>query len=69
MVRQLGTDLITLAGGQFIHPVKAVVGGISSGGMPITEKAAAFQKQRYGGCTAHWPVTWWNTYWDISMHV
>ncbi len=30
-VRQLGTDLITLAGGQFIHPIKAVVGGVSSG--------------------------------------
>ena len=30
-VRQLGTDLITLAGGQFFHPIKAVVGGISSG--------------------------------------
>ena len=30
-LRQLGTDLITLAGGQFIHPVKAVVGGMSSG--------------------------------------
>jgi len=30
-LRQLGTDLISLAGGQFIHPVKAVVGGMSSG--------------------------------------
>ncbi len=30
-VRKLGTDLITLAGGQFIHPVKAVVGGVISG--------------------------------------
>ena len=30
-IRQLGTNLITLAGGQFIHPVKAVVGGVSSG--------------------------------------
>jgi len=30
-VRKAGTDLITLAGGQFIHPVKAVVGGVSSG--------------------------------------
>lgn len=30
-IRQLGTNLITLAGGQFIHPVKAVVGGASSG--------------------------------------
>jgi F420-non-reducing hydrogenase large subunit len=36
-VRQLGTHLITLAGGQFIHPVKAVVGGVTSG---ILEEAA-----------------------------
>lgn len=33
-VRQLGTHLITLAGGQFIHPVKAVVGGVTSGIAP-----------------------------------
>ncbi len=31
MVRKAGTDLITAAGGQFIHPVKAVVGGVTSG--------------------------------------
>lgn len=30
-VRQVGTDLIVTAGGQFIHPVKAVVGGVTSG--------------------------------------
>lgn len=30
-VRKAGTDLIVLAGGQFIHPVKAVVGGVTSG--------------------------------------
>jgi F420-non-reducing hydrogenase large subunit len=30
-VRKAGTNLIKLAGGQFIHPVKAVVGGITSG--------------------------------------
>jgi F420-non-reducing hydrogenase large subunit len=30
-VRRLGTQLITLAGGQFIHPVRAVVGGVTSG--------------------------------------
>ncbi len=37
-VRQAGTSLITVAGGQFIHPIKAVVGGISSG---IPPEAAA----------------------------
>jgi F420-non-reducing hydrogenase large subunit len=31
MVRKAGTDLITAAGGQFIHPIKAVVGGVTSG--------------------------------------
>jgi F420-non-reducing hydrogenase large subunit len=30
-VRQVGTNLIILAGGQFIHPVKAIVGGVTSG--------------------------------------
>lgn len=30
-VRKAGTDLITLAGGQFIHPIKAVIGGVTSG--------------------------------------
>lgn len=30
-VRKIGTELIAVAGGQFIHPVKAVVGGVVSG--------------------------------------
>jgi len=30
-VRRAGTELITLAGGQFIHPIKAIVGGVSAG--------------------------------------
>ena len=37
-VRQAGTDLISLAGGQFIHPIKAIVGGVTSG---IDPQAAA----------------------------
>ena len=37
-VRQAGTDLISLAGGQFIHPIKAVVGGVTS---PIDRRAAS----------------------------
>ncbi|MEL7643423.1 MAG: Ni/Fe hydrogenase subunit alpha [bacterium] len=36
-VRKTGTDLISLAGGQFIHPVKAHIGGVSGG---ITREAA-----------------------------
>ena len=30
-VRKIGTDLITLAGGQFIHPINTVIGGVTSG--------------------------------------
>lgn len=30
-VRRAGTNLIALAGGQFIHPIKAIVGGVTSG--------------------------------------
>jgi F420-non-reducing hydrogenase large subunit len=36
-VRKAGTDLIVTAGGQFIHPVKAVVGGVTGG---ITKESA-----------------------------
>jgi len=38
-VRQAGTDLITVAGGQFIHPVKAVIGGVTSGVKPEAAEA------------------------------
>ncbi|MBN1246625.1 MAG: Ni/Fe hydrogenase subunit alpha [Anaerolineae bacterium] len=41
-VRQVGTHLIALAGGQFIHPVKAVVGGVTSG---IDAAAAAKMRE------------------------
>ena len=30
-VRRAGTDLIVLAGGQFIHPVRATIGGVTGG--------------------------------------
>ncbi len=30
-VRSIGTELISLAGGQFIHPVKVVIGGVTGG--------------------------------------
>lgn len=30
-VRKVGTSIITSAGGQFIHPIKAVIGGMTSG--------------------------------------
>lgn len=41
-VRRSGTNLITAAGGQFIHPVKAVVGGMSGG---ISAEAAETVRQ------------------------
>ncbi len=42
-VRKIGTDLISLAGGQFIHPVKAVIGGVTSG--IEAEKADAMRER------------------------
>jgi len=65
MVRQLGTDLITLAGGQFIHPVKAVVGGVSSGVDP--GKAAAFQQRLKAALSTACELV--DMYWDISMRM
>ena len=65
MVRQLGTDLITLACGQFIHPVKAVVGGVSSGVKP--GKAAAFQERLYAALPTACDLV--DTYWDISLRM
>jgi len=65
MVRQLGTDLITLAGGQFIHPVKAVVGGVSSSVDP--EKAAAFQQRISEALSIACGLV--DTYWDISQRM
>lgn len=38
-VRKIGTELISVAGGQFIHPVKAVVGGVVSGIEPEAARA------------------------------
>lgn len=62
-VRQLGTDLISLAGGQFIHPVKAVVGGVSSG--VDAGKAAAFQQRLRDMLPFACELV--EFYWEISM--
>jgi F420-non-reducing hydrogenase large subunit len=61
-VRRVGTDLISLAGGQFIHPVKAVVGGVTSGVAP--GGAADMCEQ----ITAALPVACelFDTYWEMS---
>ena len=65
MIRQLGTDLITLAGGQFIHPVKAVVGGVSSGVEPGS--AAAFQQRLQAALPTACELV--DYYWDISLRM
>ncbi len=62
-VRQAGTHLIALAGGQFIHPVKAVVGGVTSG---VEAEAAARMRDE---------LTWvlpmacelFDYYWEASL--
>jgi len=64
-VRQLGTDLITLAGGQFIHPVKAVVGGVSSG--IEQEKTRTFQTRLIE--TLPLAAQLVDYYWDISLRM
>lgn len=65
MVRQLGTDLITLAGGQFIHPVKAVVGGVSSG--VEHGRAAAFHQRLQAALPTACELV--DYYWDISLRM
>lgn len=62
-VRQAGTHLIALAGGQFIHPVKAVIGGVTSG---ISEQAAAAMRTEL---EAALPIACalFDTYWESSL--
>jgi len=64
-VRQLGTDLIALAGGQFIHPIKAVVGGVSSG--VDSGRAAAFRQRLQAALPISCELV--ETYWDMSMRM
>lgn len=62
-VRKLGTDLITLAGGQFIHPVKAHIGGVTGG---ISRQAADAMLEQLRKML---PVACelFNAYWDMSV--
>jgi coenzyme F420-reducing hydrogenase alpha subunit len=62
-VRKAGTDLITLAGGQFIHPVKAVVGGVTSGIGP--QEAAAMHAQLEGALPLACEL--YDHYWEASL--
>jgi F420-non-reducing hydrogenase large subunit len=64
-VRRAGTNLITTAGGQFIHPVKAVVGGMSGG---ISAEAAETMRQEL---VAALPVACdlFDIYWEMSFEL
>lgn len=64
-VRRAGTNLITAAGGQFIHPVKAVVGGMSGG---ISAETAEGVRQEL---TAALPTArdLFDIYWQMSLEL
>jgi len=64
-LRQLGTDLISLAGGQFIHPIKAVVGGVSSG--IAARSAADFRQRLLDALPGAGELV--ELYWDISLRM
>ncbi len=63
MVRKAGTDLITAAGGQFIHPIKAVVGGVTSG--ISAEDAAAMRAQLLKALRVACEL--FDRYWEMSL--
>jgi F420-non-reducing hydrogenase large subunit len=64
-VRQAGTHLITLAGGQFIHPIKAIIGGVTSG---IKAAPAAEMRQELEDML---PVAreLFDEYWEMSLEM
>lgn len=62
-VRQVGTQLITTAGGQFIHPVKAIIGGVTSG--IDREQAAAMRKEALAALPVACEL--FDTYWEMSV--
>ncbi|MBC8446432.1 MAG: Ni/Fe hydrogenase subunit alpha [Chloroflexi bacterium] len=62
-VRKAGTDLITTAGGQFIHPVKAVVGGVTSG--IGSEQAAAMRAELNEALPIACEL--FDCYWEMSL--
>ncbi len=62
-VRRAGTNLIALAGGQFIHPIKAIVGGVTSG---ILAEAAAATRQEVEGAL-QLACELFDIYWEMSL--
>lgn len=65
LVQRAGTDLITLAGGQFIHPVKAVIGGVTSG----IDAASASQLRAQLRQTLPVACELFNYYWELSLEL
>ena len=61
-VRKAGTDLISLSGGQFIHPIKATVGGVTSG--VASEPAAEMHQQIAEALPIACELFDW--YWEMS---
>jgi coenzyme F420-reducing hydrogenase alpha subunit len=62
-VREVGTHLITTAGGQFIHPIKAVIGGVTSGVGP--EQAAAIREETIAALPVACEL--FDAYWEMSV--
>ncbi|WP_419174126.1 Ni/Fe hydrogenase subunit alpha [Desulfosediminicola sp.] len=62
-VRKIGTELIAIAGGQFIHPVKAVVGGVVSG----IDKAAAKEMRKKIKAAIPIACSLFDEYWQLSQ--
>ena len=62
-VRRAGTSLITLAGGQFIHPIKAIVGGVTSG-IPLE---AAEATRREVEAALRLACELFDIYWEMSL--
>jgi len=62
-VRKAGTDLISLSGGQFIHPIKATVGGVTSG---VASQPAAEMRQQIAEAL---PIACdlFDWYWEMSV--
>ncbi|WP_136808794.1 Ni/Fe hydrogenase subunit alpha [Desulfosediminicola flagellatus] len=62
-VRKIGTELISVAGGQFIHPVKAVVGGVVSG----IEKEAAKEMRAKIKVALPLACSLFDEYWQLTQ--
>ena len=64
-IRKIGTDLISLAGGQFIHPIKTAIGGVKSG----IPRAKADQMILTIKELLPVAAEMVDTYWDMSMEM